>query len=265
MEVLKPVSLLERFAAKKANKVGNNKEFLDIKGLKGQVENVTNFSKKNLNDTVGFKCLHYSVTEASGFVELKVVKKKENAKVKFGVRTRNDTAQARRDADLKPHYKPIDEVITMAENTYEQTIRVPIIDNDDWEPDLDFLVELYELGDPNAKRLRGDDTMSRVTILDEDTPGSFGFENTDIRVGKASDYVEVMINRFDGSSGKVTLDVKTTPVVDHKDARFPNAVEGKDYEYLEEKVTFGHGETEKSIRINLLENQSHLVAVKGKG
>lgn len=107
--------------------------------------------------------------------------------------------------------------------------------------------------------------MSRVTILDEDTPGSFGFENTDIRVNKASDYVDITINRYDGSSGKVTLDVKTTPVVDHKDSRFPNAIENKDYQYLEEKVTFGHGETEKSVRIQLLENQSHLVAVKGKG
>lgn len=52
---------------------------------------------------------------------------------------------------------------------------MPLIDNDQWEPDLDFLVELYDVDHPSARRLRGDDTMSRVTILDEDTPGSFGF------------------------------------------------------------------------------------------
>jgi hypothetical protein len=72
----------------------------------------------------------------------------------------------------------------MDENTSEQIVKVPIIDNDDWEPDLDFLVELYELDHPNANRLAGDDTLCRVTILDEDTPGSFGFENTDLRVNK---------------------------------------------------------------------------------
>lgn len=142
------------------------------------MEHVTTFSKKNLNENVGFKCLHYSVTEASGHVELTVVKKQKRAKIKVGVRTINDTA--RPDTD----YKAIDIVLNMDEDTNEKIVKVPIIDNDDWEPDLDFLVELYELGHPNANRLPGEDTQTRVTILDEDTPGSFGFEETDLRVNK---------------------------------------------------------------------------------
>lgn len=39
MTVLKPESLHERFAARKANQVGHNKEFLEIKGQKFQIEN----------------------------------------------------------------------------------------------------------------------------------------------------------------------------------------------------------------------------------
>jgi hypothetical protein len=50
---------------------------------------------------------------------------------------------------------------------------------------LDFLVELYEIdAPPKRERLIGDDTQCRVTILDEDFPGTLGFEVTDIRVNK---------------------------------------------------------------------------------
>jgi len=38
-EALQPDSLLERFAAKKANGISHNKDFLEIKGTKGQIEN----------------------------------------------------------------------------------------------------------------------------------------------------------------------------------------------------------------------------------
>ena len=49
-----------------------------------------------------------------------------------------------------------------------------IVDDDGWEPDEDFYVELYskESGD----RLNGDDTITRVTILDDDKPGMLVFE-----------------------------------------------------------------------------------------
>ena len=38
-DTLQPDAILERFAAKKANGLSTNKEFLQIKGTKGQVEN----------------------------------------------------------------------------------------------------------------------------------------------------------------------------------------------------------------------------------
>jgi hypothetical protein len=46
----------------------------------------------------------------------------------------------------------------MNENDIEKKIEIPIIDNNEWEPDLDFLVELYEIDGPNKSRLIGDDT-----------------------------------------------------------------------------------------------------------
>ena len=39
MNLLKPDTLFERFAARKANQVGAHKDFLEIKGQKFQIEN----------------------------------------------------------------------------------------------------------------------------------------------------------------------------------------------------------------------------------
>ena len=45
-------------------------------------------------------------------------------------------------------------------------------------------MELYDPNAPNKPRFNGDDTLSKITILDEDFPGTLGFENTDITVSK---------------------------------------------------------------------------------
>lgn len=73
-EALQPVALLERFAARKAHGLSQNHPFLEIKGTKGQIQG-DDVSAKTYNDNIAFKCLHYSVTEASQHVEVTVVKK----------------------------------------------------------------------------------------------------------------------------------------------------------------------------------------------
>jgi hypothetical protein len=48
-------------------------------------------------------------------------------------------------------------------------ITVKIRDDDNWEPDEDFYVQLY---DPNTmEELQGQDCRTRVTIIDDDKPG----------------------------------------------------------------------------------------------
>jgi len=46
----------------------------------------------------------------------------------------------------------------MAHSDNEKQIDIPIIDNNEWEPDLDFIVELYEIDAADKERLFGDDT-----------------------------------------------------------------------------------------------------------
>ena len=49
-----------------------------------------------------------------------------------------------------------------------------IVDDDGWEPDEDFYVELYDKN--TGERLHGQDAVTRVTILDDDKPGMLVFE-----------------------------------------------------------------------------------------
>lgn len=48
-------------------------------------------------------------------------------------------------------------------------MKIEIIDDDSWEPDEDFYVQLY---DPDtSEELEGQDTKTRITIIDDDKPG----------------------------------------------------------------------------------------------
>ena len=83
-----------------------SKEFLKLKGTKGQIENITPKNVQNENENIGFKCLHYSVTESCGHVEITIIKKKRG-EFTFGVRTVDDTATAPKD------YEHQDKIITI--------------------------------------------------------------------------------------------------------------------------------------------------------
>ena len=248
LKVLQPDSLLERFAYRKAAGMGHNKEFIKIKGSRGQIENKEADSSKvqNPNEQVGFKCLHYSVTESSGTVELTIVKKQPNSELTFGYRTIADTATAPKD------YTHCDEVITIKKREQEKKIYIPVVDDDEWEPDLDFFVELYDPTkmEGEGDRLPGDDTRCKVTILDEDFPGSLGFETTEIVVNKKTEQIEVTIVRSEGSDGTISCTIRTEPLSTTASAN--NAVEFEDYLPVYEQITFLHQENEKTIPIKLV-------------
>jgi hypothetical protein len=58
-------------------------------------------------------------------------------------------------------------------------------------------------------RFSGDDTSSKITILDEDFPGTLGFQNTEIIASKLQDRVDIKILRSEGSDGKISCMIKT--------------------------------------------------------
>ena len=92
--------------------------------------------------------------------------------------------------------------------------------------------------------LEGDDTKCTVTIIDEDLPGTIGFEKTDVRVSNDSTHATVKITRTDGIDGTVTCDIRTEAFTAHVDEHFVPLAEGF-------QVKFEHGECEKEVKIQL--------------
>ena len=83
-----------------------------------------------------------------------------------------------------------------------------IIDDDGWEPDEDFYVELYDVR-TNA-RLVGEDTKTRVTILDDDKPGTLVFEEKKtLRHPLTERECVVVVNRENGTDGMAKVKFKT--------------------------------------------------------
>ena len=66
----------------------------------------------------------------------------------------------------------------MSKSENEKSVSIKIFDNNDWQPDMEFCVELYDPNSTDMARFDGDDTKCRVTILDEDFPGKISFDVT---------------------------------------------------------------------------------------
>lgn len=106
---------MERFAARRDANFRGEKDFLALTGTVGQVENVVGKVEQE-NENIAFKCLHYSVTESSGYVEVTIVNKNVQKDITFGLRTVDGTAKA------PSEYTAIDEIYTIKKRDPEKTI-----------------------------------------------------------------------------------------------------------------------------------------------
>jgi len=130
-------AFIERIGYRKAVAVNYKKEAI----AKGQILRRENMKasvlkEENKNPKFGFSCLHYSVSEAAGALKINILNKSKQPGTVW-VRTKEGDAQP----DLD--YKHIDQEVTFKQGQAETTVSVQIVDDDGWEPDEDFYVELY--------------------------------------------------------------------------------------------------------------------------
>lgn len=86
------------------------------------------------------------------------------------------------------------------------------MDNDEWEPDEEFSVELY---DPRTGyAIKGKDVKCSVTIIDDDNPGILSFLKAEIRVLISDAEAKITVVRKDGCKGNITCRFKTVEVED---------------------------------------------------
>jgi hypothetical protein len=210
--------------------LGAKRDFVIMKGQIGQSEHILeNHEHLIMNEEIGFKCLHYSVSEASKKVTVTIENKLQKVQT-VGVKTIADTALDNED------FIPIDTTITVpAQGT--KTVDVEIVDDEGWEPDEDFFIYLYDINDENKKQLYGDNTKTKVTILDDDKPGVLQFAKTHIRVKKSEKIARIVIERVDGSDGNACCRVKNEEITS-----CPNpAKEFQDFLPFDKEISFGSG------------------------
>lgn len=194
-----------------------------------------------LNKSVGFPCLHYSVSEGAGVLKVEIVKKLSGS-YKVGVRTVDDTANAGED------YEEIDKILEFKSSEDTKVIEIGIVDDNEWEPDEDFLIELY---DPTTQdRLDGKDTQTRVTIIDDDQPGIISWSQRHVRMHYKDEKVVCKLVRQHGCDGTVSVKVTSE---ESKDSVHEKAVKFEQFKpIVSEDVVFLHGETEKEVTVNLI-------------
>jgi solute carrier family 8 (sodium/calcium exchanger) len=205
-----------------------------------QLKEVEQEQVKFLSPIVGFKCLHYSVSEGIGKINVKFINKTQK-EMEIGIRTVDDTANAGSD------YEAIDTTVSFGDGQIEQFVEVKIINDDTFEPDEDFYLELY---DPETgNRLAGNDTRTKITIIDDDKPGKVGFTSRFIQVRAKDKMVKLKILRQAGTDGQISVKFKCNEIPDAKLKAEPNV----DFTPVAGTVTFEQGENEKEIVIPILE------------
>ena len=222
---------------------GKKKEIAKGEILKQEHAHAENIDDREKNPHFGFYCLHYSVSEASGTIKIKILNKTGK---KGSVRVRTIDAEAIAGDD----YEAIDELLKFNEGEKEKYVSIKINDDDNWEPDEDFFVQLY---DPASNiELTGIDSRTRVTIIDDDKPGQICFAETkQIKVlGNAEECI-IRILRKNGADGVVTVDYETFDL----DTSAHTATAGIDYQAQKGTLKFGPSIVEQEIVVRILHRE----------
>ena len=164
---------------------------------------------------------------------------------RVSVRTLSGTAKEDED------FRKLDKTIRFKKDQESTKVTITIMDNDDWEPDEEFFIELY---DPKTGySLQGKDCKCAITIVDDDNPGLLSFEKNEVKVLATEKQVLVNIIRKNGSKGTISCKYKTLDLETHKN----RAVDGKDYEATKGFIEFKNSETSQTVSIKLF-SKRHL-------
>ena len=125
-------------------------------------------------------------------------------------------------------------------------------------------MELYDPSSIDKARFAGDDTITKITILDEDFPGTLGFANTEIMASKFQGKVDIKIVRSEGSDGKISCIVRTERLTEEGSAGIAlnSAAEYDHYLPKNERVEFSNNENERTISIDIVDQK--MKQIEGK-
>uniref|UniRef100_H2XSK5 Calx-beta domain-containing protein n=1 Tax=Ciona intestinalis TaxID=7719 RepID=H2XSK5_CIOIN len=190
---------------------------------------------------VAFASSAYSTLESAGELTIDVLlhRRKSVGVISVDYETREGTAKINKD------FKYTSGTLIFPEDTYVQSISIPIINDDQYYPDTDFYVILKN---PSGDATLGDPSVSRVTIIDDDKPGDFVLETSQLYADMEKGEVSATVLRQCGSDGVVFVHYATIDGTAHGGETMDLGV---DYVHTSGKLEFKHQETSKVITIEI--------------
>ncbi|CAH1254459.1 SLC8A3 [Branchiostoma lanceolatum] len=164
---------------------------------------------------------------------------KEDVSVEF--ETRDGTGKIGKD------YTHTQGRLVFKETEYRKKIKIPIINDNQYQADKDFYV-ILKSPSPGEDAALGDPSVARVTIIDDDKPGNFVFEQP-IYYGDSKTFkVTATVLRQNGADGNTSVEYTT---MDGTAKGGPFSSPTLDYISNSGVLYFANGETTKQISINL--------------
>ncbi|XP_033750326.1 sodium/calcium exchanger 3-like [Pecten maximus] len=155
------------------------------------------------------------------------------------VETINGTAVAPED------YITFNEEVKFAAKDQLEQIYIEIVDDNEWEPDEFFFVKLIRFDDDVHDAALGNVSICQVTIINDDEPGKLEFAKPTIIATDCNRRVRIPVQRVNGADGHVSVKWETKDIT---------AISGKEFEGGSGELLFDHGETNRTIDINILDS-----------
>lgn len=195
----------------------------EVKADIAPVEIVEDFSIPK----IVFDPSHYTVMENCGAVDVRILRLGDfSGHVSCDYRTEDGSAEAGSD------YIAQSGTITFTPGISERFIKIDIIDDDVFEQDEAFYIQL---SNPTNGAILGAARICTVMILDDDHSGFFAFATTNHELIETCGIFELSVIRSSGARGKVCLPYWTED---------GTAKSGKAYEPIKEHLIFENNETE---------------------
>lgn len=190
--------------------------------------------------TFGFAQTKHMVLECAGVIQVKVMaNKKPGCSVSMQFRTVEGAAKA------GVRYRDTVGTVRFAPNDLEQFVEVPIIDNDVWEAEEDFIIELSNLqviGGAAPPKMGFGIQTTTVVVLNDDEPGTLAFAVDEVMACEGVTAVSLMVTRTNGTCGNITVKYETVD---------DTAFQGQDYHNTAGTLSMVDGQTTATIDVRL--------------
>merc|ERR1719232_1681399 len=206
---------------------------------------------------------HYTVMESAGCFPVTIVREGGDMNETIQVDYKTEDGSASSEGD----YIEAIGTLTFGPGETQKHVTLEVLDDDVFEEDEHFYIRISNLRRKDGKSFKeievvddngsrsiqaatqlGTPHMATIMILDDDHGGIFGFEDGEAEIVESVGVYEVKVQRISGARGKVAIPYNTED---------GTAKDGEHYEAQEGELIFCNEETEKTIEIPIMDEESY--------